>query len=153
MNKYLLNPSDIPVCNSKLVKTRINGARVLTGAEILSLLKEKEDKKKKKQKKRSEKETKKKLREKEAQEKAEGKKKAEVREKKAIETRAARASKQSVKHGKKSVPWPLVLRRSLQIRLLHHFHLAPHHLLQQQLILYIYNRSCWNCGVPFHNDL
>ena len=113
MNKFLVKPSDIrafPRSKSSNTNRRVKtGARVLTSSEILSLLKQKEDKKKKetedKERKKEEKEDRKRLREEEAKKKAEERKnKAEERAKKAADARAARASnmRNSSKRGRQT---------------------------------------------------
>ena len=98
MSKFLVKPSDIPAASSLRSKSGNKRVKwVLTSSEILSLLKEKEDKKKKEaedKEKKKEKEDRKRLRDEEAKKKAEDrKKKAEEKAKKAADARAARASK------------------------------------------------------------
>lgn len=107
MNKYLVTPSDIQVTPRRKASNKrvISGARVLTSAEILSLLKEKEEKKKSEaeEKERKKIETWKKQREEEAKRKSEEKKKkAEEMAKKAAEARAAQVSKKGAKRGREA---------------------------------------------------
>ena len=109
MTKFLVKPSDVPVTPRRKSSNKriISGAQVLTSTEILSLLKEKEEKKRKeaedKERKKKEREAHKKLREEEAKRKSEEKKKREEeKSKKAAEARAVRASRTS-KAGKRSI--------------------------------------------------